>query len=267
MKLKLAFLTLFYCSVFYSQQANDANFKPEIERIITEAATGFQKSKGELVSSYYHSFTYDCTISMYGSKANIIYGEPYFSGYTHENVASYYFFSQTFSAENSTNGFINQNGERLLDEMADKLDLKKKKVKQDKNHREKDLEYEYFKGKQKLFAIDFNLVNKSVSIKVYSDLKPQDLKKSNYKGCLVLYNMQNNAFVQANTYCVFDENEPNKDVLFGVLLNKITPDFRVFYKKYEWMPFASDEQIYLKLKELNIEQRRQNINATGETIN
>jgi hypothetical protein len=129
------------------------------------------------------------------------------------------------------------------------------------------LEYEYKKGKQKFYGIKYNLKTKAVSINVHSDLRPTSTKKSNYKGCLVLYNIQNNSFVQARTYFVYDDKMPNLESLYLILLNKIDSSFRFAYKKYEWMPNATDEQVYLKLKSLNITQQRQNINANGDQVN
>ncbi|MBC7607474.1 MAG: hypothetical protein H7199_11045 [Burkholderiales bacterium] len=267
MKTTLLLIAFLCSSTFYAQEINEENFINDINSIINDAATGFQTSKGDFLSEYYHFFTYKSNKAIFNETANVIYGEAYFSGYIHVNVASQYYFNQYFDPDNPAGIFVINNGEKILDKLARQFKLKKAKVKQDIYLKDLYLEYEYKKGKQKFYGIKYDLKNKVASINIHSDLRPDVNKKSNYKGCLVLYNIQMNSFVEANTYFIYDDNMPNVDALFGILFNKISPTFQFAYKKYEWMPNASDEQVYLKLKSLNIEQQRKNINAQGDKIN
>lgn len=267
MKTTLFFISFLFTTILFGQEINEEKFIKDLNSIINDAATGFQSSKSTFLGEYYHFFTYESNKAIFNEKANIIYGEAYFSGYIHENVASQYYFNQNFSADKASGIFVTNNGEKILDKLASQYKLKKSKVKQDKLDKDKYLEYEYKKGKQKFYGIKYNLKTKSVSINIHSDLRPNNNKKSNYKGCLVLYNIQMNSFVQANTYFIYDDKMPNVDALYGILLNKISPSSQYAYKKYEWMSNATDEQVYLKLKSLNIGQQRQNINANGDQVN
>lgn len=267
MKTIFLFFAFLFSTILFAQEISEEIFVKDINSVINDAATGFQTSKGEFLDEYYHFFTYKSNKGIFNETANVIFGEAYFSGYIHKNIASQYYFNQNFSSDKPSGVFVIKNGEKILDELGSQFKLKKSKVKQDKFDKDNFLEYEYKKGKQKFYGIKYDLKTKSVSINIYSDLRPNDNKKSNYKGCLVLYNIQNNSFVHANTYFIYDDKMPNVDALFGILFNKISPSFQFAYKKYEWMPNASDEQVYLKLKSLNIEQHRQNINSNGDQIN
>jgi hypothetical protein len=141
------------------------------------------------------------------------------------------------------------------------MKLKKKFEKQEKRDKGKKVGIAYLENKRKVFQLVFDIPEKSVVVYIHSDLRPADVVP--YLGCLVLYNIQSNSFVSANTYYVYGKSLDSPDALYGRILSGKDESFKRLFSKYEWMPGATTYQVDQKMTSLGIKEYGQRVNPEG----
>lgn len=254
----------------FCQTINEETFRNDLNSVINDAATGFRESKGAFESksrwtkvSYYFA---NKSIFNANKDAGIGYQPADYLPLTKVRIKEEYYFYQGFDYENNSGRFVYDNAERIFDEIMNQKGLKKKLVKQDKKDKETKKEIQYLdKNKQLVLSVYFNLKKKSCSINVYSDLRPDNL--DNYYGCLVLYNMQMNSVVSANTYYVYGKAFKGQEHLYNAIRSKMDETSQRLFSKYEWKPNAGKQQIHELLKSLNVRENGSNVDPDGNLIN
>lgn len=270
MKTKFLLIALLICTVFYAQENTEQVFRNDLDAIINDAAKGFRDIKGEFQSkSKWTNITYNYSnksIFNTNKNAGIGYQPADYLPASKVYIQETYYFYQGFDCKVTSGKFVYDNAERIFDEIMKEKGLKKKIIKQDKMHKDKDKEIEYLdKNKRKVLGINFDLKEMICSLYVYSDLRPSDLPK--YFGCLVLYNIQMNSVVSANTYYVYGKEFKGEEHLYNGILTKMDETSKRLFKKYEWKPNAGTKQIFDLLQSMNLRENGSKVDPDGNYIN
>lgn len=261
-RLLVLFLVFGTHSIF-AQEKVEQVFKNDIDAIIKDAATGFQKSKGAFSDKQWIYVYNHSNLSIFNATADafIGYHEATYLKYSKENLPEENFFFQKINSKTSNGAFVYENAERIFDELATNLKLKKKFEKQEKRDKGKKESIVYLENKRKVFQLIFDFEQKSVVVYIHSDLRPADVPQ--YLGCLVLYNIQSNSFVSANTYYVYGKTLDSPDALYGRILSDKDDSFKRLFSKYEWIPGATTYQVDQKMTALGIKEYGQKVNPEG----
>ena len=251
---------------FFGQETTETTFKNDIIFIINDAATGFQKSKGNYISKEWITTYNYATTSIFNvpNAARIGYSPATYLKYSKENLPEEHFFYQNFNADDAQGNYAFENAERIFDELSEASKLKKKLEKKDKKVKSNSKSILYLKNNRKVFQLYFNLDKSSVTIYIHSDVRPNDLPI--YVGCLVLYNIQMNSIVSANTYYVYGKNFKSAEYIYNNIISNMDATSQRLFSKYEWKPNASSKQISDLLKGLNVQENGRNVDVDGKTI-
>lgn len=251
-------------------ESTEEIFRKNLDFIKKDAATGFRDSKGGFMEkTKWTNTTYHYSNSSFfnlNDDALIGYNPEEYLKFSKITIPEAYYFTQGFSTDNEKGLFVYDNAERIFDELMVLEKLKKKIVKQEKDDKNRIKEIQYLdKNKQKVLSIFFNLKDKTCSTKIYSDLRPNDLPT--YNGCLVLYNIQLNSVVSANTYYVYGKNFKDAEYLYNAIRSKMDATSQRLFSKYEWKPNAGTKQIDDLLKSLNVRENASKVDVDGNYIN
>ena len=267
MKTRLILLTWLVANVLHAQVNLEVLFNSDVKNIIEDATKGFPITKGDLKDRQWGKSYYvpNNTIFSISNNANVTYSEPkYYPSSGSTDLQQYYFY-QGFDSKNEQGIFVFENAERIFDEIATTLQLEKKVAKQKRKERSKNKSIFYSKGYQQVLQLYFDLENKSVSLYIFSDLKPNDLP--NYLGCLILYNIQGTILASVANYYVYGSQLDSAEILYNKIMMGQDETYRRCYSKYEWMPNISDQQLDLKMKNLKIRPSYDcKINVEGQKI-
>lgn len=116
------------CQCIAAPEPVEHLFKNNIDTIIKDAANGFRIGRGafntQIAFDYYH-FTNQSILNS-NADAQMMYHEDYYLKYVKEDVSEEnYFYQRCYS--NTSNGiFVYENAERIFDDLAAQMNLKKK---------------------------------------------------------------------------------------------------------------------------------------------
>lgn len=264
--IQILFLSFIFANNIVAQTPIDeATFKKDIAFLIDDAATGFQKSKGKLINNDY-SYNYVNNYNIFGEgKGGLFYDKERYNKFDGTTQSETYYLFQKFDADKPDGAFVKANVERIFDELALTLGLKKKVEKYKKKDRDRIHSVEYLdkKGHSVLSFRDY-YTDKSITLYIYSKLRPADLP--NYLGCLVLYNMQSEKIVGAAVMYVYGKEIGSEAQLYSNVVSKIRQSYTLNYSKFAYYPNAKARDIEARLDPLKVTYSIENINPEGYTI-
>ena len=261
------FLCLIFISTLSAQTPiNDKEFQKDIEFLIKDATTGFENSKGQYIDNTVLGRRYSAAYKIFGTgKAGVTYNEERYDKYSNKTEPQTYYFSQNFDTAQPDGVFVKANAERIFDELALTLGLKKQVEKRKKADRERIRSVEYLNknGDRILYLYEF-IPDNSITLQVNSNLKPSDLP--NYLGCLILYNMQSEKIVGASALYVYGKEIESEPRLYSNVVSKIRQSYALNYSKFTYYPKAKARDIEARLDPLNVNYSIGNINPEGYAI-
>lgn len=232
MKNTLVLYMVLVANSFFAQEIDISNLKKDLNVIIEDATTGFQKSKAGFDKKSWDGKFYTSFNSIFKSdNSRIIYREEKYMKYTGD-LPEVYYYEQYFSGDSAEGILVYENLEQILNELAVSMNLKVVDEKLEKKDRKTNRNIMYLdKNKRLVFKIYKNLEKKSTYINIHSDLRPVDLPK--YQGCLIVYNFQAGKVVGVSLNYVYGPNLPNAEKLYYIVKPKIENQY-TNYDKYEF---------------------------------
>jgi hypothetical protein len=262
MKKAIVIIALLLSNFMFAQSTTEEAFKNSLQFIMKDAATGFKESKGEFSSKSFGTTYNFSKTSFFSKNASIGYTRANYLPASKVTIPEAYFFYQGFVDGDENDKFVYNNAERIFDEIMVMKKLKKKILKQDKYHKDKDLEIDYVdKNKRIILAIKFDIQSKITRLYIYSDLRPGNLPK--YFGCLIMYNVQSNTIASANTYYVYGSEFKGAEYLYNAIRSKMDATSQRLFSKYEWKPNAGKKQIFELLQSLNLRENGSSVDPDG----
>ena len=246
-----------------AQELTAEDFRTRIDRILEDAATGFQTGLGNFKSNSFMGRCYECNTAIANFKNCEIYfkKETYYK-YSGEIDPDMFFLAENFNANEKGAQIARENIEMIFDDIATARSLIKKVMKTKKQDRDKWREVEYIDSKTRRRILYFRtFATGNVFIHIYSDLKPTDLPK--YNGCLILYNVQSNRLVSAIALYVYGEGYESDGKLYSNALSKMNETSRSYYGQYEYLPGARVRDVEAKLDALGVTYTSESINPEG----
>lgn len=268
MKKFLLLLIIFQAARTLAQDINEQSFKAEVEAVLQDGRTGFNQTIGNYRETNFGHRYYDTNASIFSlGSAKIIYHPFEYFVTIRETEPEDFWFVQDFNMESAAGNFVLNNGERVMDELADAMRLKKiveNKKRKDKKPGLRVITYSD-KLKNKVLELKFSPSERIVQITIHSTSKPADAP--NYLGCLTLYNVNSSGdAVSAIAFYVYGDSIESASVLYTNALSKMSINVGRAYGKYEWQSNANRQVVHDKLKALVGTYQSERINPEGYAI-
>jgi hypothetical protein len=250
MKKCIVMFAFLVSNFIFAQEINEATLRNDLNIIIKDATTGFQKSKAGFVSKDWDGKNYNSYTSIFNlDGSSIVYSPKKYMKYSDDLPEAFYFF-QRCDDTTPKGAFINQNIEMIFNELAISMKLKVVNEKQQGQYKKTIKSVLYLdKNKRKVFQIYKSSESKTTSVYIYSDLRPSNLPK--YLGCLVLYNIQGEKVVSISTNYVYGESLESSENLYAVMKSKISNQY-THYDKYEWLSNQDERKVETHLASFGI---------------
>jgi len=246
------------------QEINEQRFRADVNSIYGDGRVAFTETIGAYKNTNYNHRYYDTEKSIFGlGTASVVYHPFEYFVTIRETEPEDFWFTQDFNTDTPEGTFVLNNAERIFDELAATMKLKKKQEKikgRDKKVNLRLIEYRN-QSKNLVFQLKFSAEEKIAQIFIHSDSKPADAP--NYLGCLILYNLDSSNYAKnATALFVYGEKVVDVAQLYRNALSKGSGS----YNSYEWIEGASRQDIHDKLKALVTTYNSERIDPEGYAI-
>lgn len=263
-QISLALIFLFLTNNTWAQTLTPEKFREKIGFFVKDATTGFQSTIGEYIEITRIGRRYTCNNAVANSKeASIYYSPENYRKYAGETDPETFRFVEDFKTDTEDGKIVKENVELVFDQLAESMDLYKDPYKYKKKIRHLWREVAYRDRKTLQIVLFFleNVEASSISLSIYSDLRPTDLPK--YNGCMVLYNIQSGNIVSAIALYVYGDGFESESKMYSNSLAKMSATSASYYGSYDYMPGASERKVEAKLDALGITYATESIDNEG----